>query len=162
MDIGRDCEGRVRFSVQTLSVAAELATPPELPRFRGRLPFWGDSAEFLGSHQKSAAGPAAVTESIFTAPVGIGRRSSPTPAGHFWIREGFPVVASARAAYGPYALGTSAYSVFPGWPGGGVIGIHGSSHPIVGPSTSGCVTLRDDQGLRLASLVSIGTPVWVK
>jgi hypothetical protein len=99
---------------------------------------------------------------IFTAPVGIGRRSSPTPAGHFWIREGFPVVASARAAYGPYALGTSAYSVFPGWPGGGVIGIHGTSHPVVGPSTFGCVTLRDDEDLRLAGLVSIGTPVWVK
>ncbi len=99
---------------------------------------------------------------IFTAAVGIGRPSSPTPSGHFWIREGFPVVRSAQVAYGPFALGTSAYSVFPGWPGGGVVGIHGTSHPVVGPSTAGCVTLPDAGDLRLASLVSIGTPVWIK
>ena len=99
---------------------------------------------------------------IFTAAVGIGLRTPPTPAGHFWIRDGFPVVASARAAYGPYAFGTSAFSVFPGWPGGGVIGIHGTSDPDIGPSTAGCITLPDDGMLRLARLLPIGTPLVVK
>ena len=29
--------------------------------------------------------------------------------------------------YGPWAFGTSAYSVLSDWPGGGVVGIHGTN-----------------------------------
>jgi len=66
---------------------------------------------------------------VFRAPVGIGKPSTPTPAGRFWIREKFRV-AGGGGIYGPRALGTAAYA--PGltdWPSGGVIGFHGTSEP---------------------------------
>ena len=44
-------------------------------------------------------------------------------------------------SYGPWAFGTSAYSVLSDWPGGGVIGIHGTNQPhlIPGRPSHGCV-----------------------
>ncbi len=57
-------------------------------------------------------------------PVGVGKPSTPTPAGHFWIDERFKL-SSPSSPYWPYALGTSDYSTLPNWPGEGVVGIHG-------------------------------------
>lgn len=99
---------------------------------------------------------------IFETSIGVGRRTAPTPAGHFWIREAFPVAQRAVGAYGPYAFGTSAYSVFPDWPGGGVVGIHGTSTPHVGPSSAGCITMPDVDIMRLATLVPLGTPLLIE
>jgi len=47
---------------------------------------------------------------VWSAPVGIGKPGTPTPAGHFWIREKFRTHAS-QGLYGPVAFGTSDYSV---------------------------------------------------
>src|SRR3954453_12673976 len=83
-------------------------------------------------------------ERVFRAPVGVGTAQNPTPAGHFWIQEAFKV--QGAAAYGPFALGTSAFSpTLTDWPGGGVVGIHGTNEPglIPGHISHGCVRLRN-------------------
>jgi L,D-transpeptidase catalytic domain len=97
---------------------------------------------------------------IWRAPVGVGRPSSPTPAGHFFITE--KLTPLGEAFYGPYALGTSAYSpTLSDWPGGGVVGIHGTDEPqlIPGHPSHGCIRLRNADVTRLWGLMEIGTPI---
>jgi hypothetical protein len=99
----------------------------------------------------------------WSAPVGVGAPSTPTPAGRFWIREKFKTHASA-GLYGPVAFGTSDYSVLSDWPGGGVIGIHGTNEPslIPGRPSHGCIRVRNRSVRRLWSLLPIGTPLLVR
>src|SRR5205814_299935 len=71
--------------------------------------------------------------------------SSPTPPGHFWIRERFKI-SNRSNPYWPYAFGTSDYSTLTDWPGGGVVGIHGDfGQPqlVPGASSYGCVRIHD-------------------
>jgi lipoprotein-anchoring transpeptidase ErfK/SrfK len=95
---------------------------------------------------------------IWQAPVGIGKSSSPTPRGSFWIRERLK---GDNGAYGPWAFGTSAYSSISDWPNGGVVGIHGTNQPglIPGRPSHGCVRVRNDKIRQLAKLLPIGTPL---
>jgi hypothetical protein len=98
-----------------------------------------------------------------TAPVGVGKPSSPTPAGRFWIRERFKL-SSRSNPYWPYALGTSAYSRLTDWPGGGVVGIHGDfgePHAIPGDPSHGCVRMHDRDLAWLAPRIQLGTPVHI-
>ena len=97
---------------------------------------------------------------IWRAPVGVGRASLPTPAGRFYVREKLRAIGSPL--YGPYALGTSAYAPkLTDWPGGGVVGIHGTDQPqlIPGRPSHGCVRLRNSDITRLWRLISVGTPI---
>jgi len=97
----------------------------------------------------------------FAAPVGIGKPSTPTPAGHFWIRERFHLTNRGNP-YWPYALGTSAYSTLTDWPGGGVVGIHGDfGEPqlIPGDPSHGCIRMHDADIAWLAPRLTLGTPV---
>lgn len=99
----------------------------------------------------------------FRARVGAGAPGTPTPTGHFWIREKFRV--SGNSLYGPRAMGTAAYSdVLTDWPGGGVIGIHGTDQPglIPGRPSHGCVRVRNGDVKRLYALTPIGTPLLIK
>jgi L,D-transpeptidase catalytic domain len=99
----------------------------------------------------------------FTAPVGIGKPSTPTPPGRFWIREIFKLTNRSNP-YWPYAIGTSAYSTLTDWPGGGVVGIHGDfGEPrlIPGDPSHGCVRMRAGDLSWLAARVQIGTPVHI-
>jgi hypothetical protein len=96
-------------------------------------------------------------------PVGIGKPSTPTPAGHFWIRSIIKVTKHS-SPYWPYALGTSAYSSLSEWPGGGVVGIHGDAKQpglIPGEPSHGCIRLHNDDVAWLAHRVVVGTPLWV-
>jgi hypothetical protein len=95
---------------------------------------------------------------IWTSRIGVGTPSTPTPAGRFWVRE---KLKGMGGAYGPHALGTSAYSVLSDWPGGGVVGIHGTDEPekIPGRPSHGCVRVPNRAIARLARLIPIGTPV---
>jgi hypothetical protein len=99
---------------------------------------------------------------VLHVPAGIGTASTPTPVGHFWIREEFPV--HGVGAYGPYAFGTSAYGNVTDWPGGGVVGLHGTDEPqlVPGRPSHGCIRVRNADILRLARLVPVGTPLLVK
>ena len=97
----------------------------------------------------------------FRRPVGVGKPSSPTPAGHFWIRERFKI-RDRNSPYWPYALGTADYSTLTDWPGGGVVGIHGDwNQPwlIPGRPSHGCIRMHDRDIAWLAPRIDIGTPV---
>lgn len=97
---------------------------------------------------------------IWAAPVGVGARSTPTPAGRFYIRER---LRGRGGIYGPWAFGTSAYSALSDWPGGGVIGIHGTNQPglIPGRPSHGCVRVKNPAIWRLSRLMPVGTPVLI-
>ncbi|MDP2711441.1 MAG: L,D-transpeptidase [Solirubrobacteraceae bacterium] len=99
---------------------------------------------------------------VWQARVGVGKASTPTPRGKFWIRVRLKGL-GGNGVYGPWAFGTSAYSNLSDWPGGGVVGIHGTNQPglIPGRPSAGCVRVRNDQIRRLARLMPIGTPVEV-
>jgi L,D-transpeptidase catalytic domain len=99
---------------------------------------------------------------IWTASVGIGASATPTPSGRYWIRERLPNL-GGNPAYGPLAFGTAAYSHLSEWPGGGVIGIHGTNAPglIPGRPSHGCIRVRNDKILALDRLMPVGTPVWI-
>jgi hypothetical protein len=98
---------------------------------------------------------------IWSARVGIGKAALPTPAGHFYVREKLRAIGNPE--YGPYAIGTSAYAApaLSDWPGGGIIGIHGTDQPqlIPGDPSHGCVRMRNADITRLWHMIAIGTPV---
>ncbi len=99
----------------------------------------------------------------FRAPVGVGAPGTPTPKGSFWIREKFRV--SGNSLYGTHAMGTAAYSdVLTDWPGGGIIGIHGTDQPglIPGRPSHGCIRVRNRDMERLYDLTPIGTPLLIR
>jgi hypothetical protein len=94
-------------------------------------------------------------------PVGVGKPSTPTPTGHFWVDERFKL-SNPSSPYWPYALGTSDYSTLPNWPGEGVIGIHGpygEPQRIPGDPSHGCIRMLDPDITWLAPRVTLGTPV---
>lgn len=99
---------------------------------------------------------------VFSAPAAIGAPATPTPAGDFYAMEKLrPVNAPA---YGPFAIGTSAYApTLSEWPGGGVVGIHGTNEPQLVPSRAshGCVRLRNGDIARLWPMVALGTPILI-
>ncbi|MDP8944284.1 MAG: L,D-transpeptidase [Actinomycetota bacterium] len=98
---------------------------------------------------------------VWHSKIGIGKRRWPTPAGRFYIRERL-VPARRNSIYGVFAFGTSAYSpTLTDWPGGGVIGIHGTNQPglIPGRISHGCVRVRNGPISRLRRLMPLGTPV---
>jgi lipoprotein-anchoring transpeptidase ErfK/SrfK len=97
---------------------------------------------------------------IFSAPVGVGKASTVTPAGHFYVME--KLVTVNAPVYGPVALGTSAYApTLSEWPGGGVVGVHGTDEPqlIPGRPSHGCIRMRNADMVRLWNLIQVGTPI---
>jgi hypothetical protein len=102
-------------------------------------------------------------EPVFEAPIGIGKPESPTPRGEFYVRN---VLTSYRSPfYGPIAFGTSARSpVLTDWPAGGFVGIHGTSRPelLPGEVSHGCIRMRNNDILRLAELMPVGTPITIR
>ena len=98
---------------------------------------------------------------IFRAEIGIGKPAWPTPAGEFYVRSR---IRSLSSFYGPLAFGTSARSeVLTDWPDGGFVGIHGTNEPglLPGRVSHGCVRMRNEDILRLGTLMSVGTPVTI-
>ncbi len=97
---------------------------------------------------------------VWSSAIGIGKASTPTPAGRFWIRSRLRGLRE-NPVYGPYAFGTAAYSVLSDWPGGGVVGIHGTDRPdlIPGRPSHGCIRVPNAAITRLWQLMTIGTPV---
>jgi hypothetical protein len=97
---------------------------------------------------------------VWSSRVGIGAARTPTPRGSFYVRE-ILRVPTADGPYGPWAIGTSAYSVLSDWPGGGVVGLHGTNEPalIPGRPSHGCIRLPNAAVRRLVALLPLGTPV---
>ena len=96
---------------------------------------------------------------LLTAVVAVGMRSAPTPLGEFYATARF---FPTNPFYGPFALETSAYSpTLSDWPGGGVVGIHGTSLPgLLGRAVShGCIRVRNSVALKLKRLAPLGTAI---
>ena len=100
---------------------------------------------------------------IFRAGIGVGTRQWPTPRGEFYIRN--RLASYSSPFYGPVAFGTSARSeVLTDWPAGGFVGIHGTNRPelLPGRVSHGCIRLRNQDILRLARLLPVGTPLTIR
>ena len=99
---------------------------------------------------------------VFSAPIGVGQSQWPTPKGQFYIRA--KLTNFGDAFYGPLAYVTSATSpTLTDWPGGGIVGIHGTSLPglIPGQISHGCVRMKNADILKLDKLVAVGTPITI-
>ena len=94
--------------------------------------------------------------------VAIGAPGRETPVGHYYVATRF--VPYHDTFLGVFAEETSAYSKLTEWPGGGVVGIHGTSLPqLLGKAVShGCVRVSNTTARRLRSLAPLGTPIWIK
>ncbi len=90
--------------------------------------------------------------------VAVGAYGMETPLGRFYIMAKFRPTAPILGAFG---FETSAYSKLSEWPGGGIVGIHGTNTPsLLGQAVShGCVRVANEAILRLKDLVPVGTPI---
>lgn len=94
--------------------------------------------------------------------VAVGSADNPTPVGTFFVTDKLDTP-NDGGAYGPYAIGLSAYSEtlseFAG--GNGQIGIHGTNDPgsIGQPVSHGCIRLPNDIITILANDLPLGTMV---
>jgi len=97
---------------------------------------------------------------IFRTRVAVGRPGMETPLGTFYIVWGF---VPPDPFLGKWAYATSAYSRLTDWPGGGIVGIHGTSMPqYIGQAVShGCVRLTNSAILTLKRYVGAGTPIHI-
>jgi lipoprotein-anchoring transpeptidase ErfK/SrfK len=99
-----------------------------------------------------------------TFPAVVGKRSTPTPLGQFFVEEAESI--STHAAGGPYALALSARSgVFQEFEGGpGQIAIHGTGNlpgPLGSAASHGCVRLSPSAITWMSARIGSGTPVTV-
>ena len=98
-----------------------------------------------------------------TFPVAVGKASTPTPRGRFYVTQRF-VLPNASGPYGPRALGISAFSdVLRSWRDGGPIGLHGTNEPfsISRPVSHGCVRLANEVTFWLILRIGPGVPVTI-
>jgi lipoprotein-anchoring transpeptidase ErfK/SrfK len=97
---------------------------------------------------------------LYTTTVAVGRPGMETPTGHYYVQVRFH---PDDPFLGVFAFETSAYSKLSEWPGGGVVGIHGTSAPqLLGQAVShGCVRMSNQAALVLKNLVPLGTPITI-
>src|SRR3954452_1964704 len=92
---------------------------------------------------------------LLRAPVSLGKPGAETPLGqNFYVQWRF---VPGDPFYGSYALETSAYSNLSDWPGGGIVGIHGTSQPQrIGQAVShGCIRMRNNDVVKLRALAPL-------
>ena len=92
-------------------------------------------------------------------PVAVGAPGMETPIGLFYVQAKF--VPERYPVLGAFAFETSGYSKLSDWPGGGVVGVHGTNTPhLIGQAVShGCVRLLNEDVSFLRSRVGPGVPV---
>ena len=97
---------------------------------------------------------------LYTTTVAVGAPGMETPTGHYYVQVRFH---PDDPFLGVFAFETSAYSKLTEWPGGGVVGIHGTSMPqLLGQAVShGCVRMSNTAALVLKQLVPLGTPITI-
>jgi lipoprotein-anchoring transpeptidase ErfK/SrfK len=93
--------------------------------------------------------------------VAVGAPGRETPKGYYYVAARF--VPYHDPFLGVFALETSAYSKLTEWPGGGVVGIHGTSLPqLLGQAVShGCVRVSNTTAAALKRLAPLGTPILI-
>jgi lipoprotein-anchoring transpeptidase ErfK/SrfK len=97
---------------------------------------------------------------LYTTTVAVGAPGMETPTGEYYVQVRFH---PTDTFLGVFAFETSAYSKLSDWPGGGVVGIHGTSAPqLLGQAVShGCVRMSNEAALVLKRLVPVGTPITI-
>jgi lipoprotein-anchoring transpeptidase ErfK/SrfK len=95
---------------------------------------------------------------LYRTTVAVGRRGMETPLGRFYVQAAFR---PDDPFLGSFAFETSAYSKLTDWPGGGIVGLHGTSQPsLLGQAVShGCVRMSNPAALVLKRYVRPGTPI---
>jgi hypothetical protein len=95
---------------------------------------------------------------VYQAKVAVGAPGRETPTGHFYVTARF---VPDDSFLGVFAVETSAYSKLTEWPGGGKVGIHGTSMPqLLGQAVShGCVRVSNASALMLERYAALGTPI---
>jgi lipoprotein-anchoring transpeptidase ErfK/SrfK len=100
-------------------------------------------------------------------PVVVGKATTPTPKGHFFVEEHVPQ--SPGSVLGPWALATSAFSTvlqeFGGSPG--QVALHGRSGPLLNDplgtaASHGCIRFENRIIRQLAAQLPNGTPVDIR
>jgi lipoprotein-anchoring transpeptidase ErfK/SrfK len=99
---------------------------------------------------------------VWHGKVAVGAPGMETPLGHFYVAATFAPYQDPFL--GVWALETSAYSRLTEWPGGGVVGIHGTDEPwLLGKAVShGCVRVSNTTAAHLKRLTPVGTPIWIR
>ena len=95
---------------------------------------------------------------LLHARVAVGAPGWETPLGQFYVTARF---VPDDPFLGVFAFETSAYSKLTDWPGGGIVGIHGTSAPqLIGQAIShGCVRVTNRTARQLQRHVKAGTPI---
>jgi lipoprotein-anchoring transpeptidase ErfK/SrfK len=95
---------------------------------------------------------------VAEAPVAIGSPGRETPLGNYYVTARF---VPDDPFLGIFAVETSAYSKMTEWPGGGLVGIHGTSAPqLLGQAVShGCVRVSNTTAALLRRWAPLGTPI---
>ena len=95
---------------------------------------------------------------LYRTTVAVGAPGMETPLGNFYVTARF---VPDNSFLGAFAFETSAYSKLTDWPGGGVVGIHGTSMPsLLGQAVShGCIRMSNTAALTLKRFIGLGTPV---
>jgi lipoprotein-anchoring transpeptidase ErfK/SrfK len=94
--------------------------------------------------------------------VAVGAPGMATPLGLYYVAAAF--APHNDPFYGVWAIETTAYSHLTDWPGGGVVGIHGTDMPqLLGKAVShGCVRVSNKIAAALKRLAPLGTPIFIK
>ena len=97
----------------------------------------------------------------FSTTAAVGAPGMETPLGLFQVSLRF--TPRRQPFLGAFAFETTAYSKLSEWPGGGVVGIHGTTQPwLLGRAVShGCVRISNEAATYLKRRVPTGTPVLI-
>ena len=98
---------------------------------------------------------------VHTGKIAVGAPGMETPVGLYYVTVRFRPV--KVPFLGSFAFETSAYSKLSEWPGGGVVGLHGTTAPhLLGQAVShGCVRMSNESANFLRDRIPLGTPIRV-
>lgn len=98
---------------------------------------------------------------LYTGKVAVGAPGMETPIGLYYVTVRFKPV--KVPFLGSFAFETSAYSKLSEWPGGGVVGLHGTTAPsLLGQAVShGCIRISNETANFLRDRIPLGTPIRV-
>lgn len=103
-------------------------------------------------------------DELLKATVAVGRDTTPTPLGTFFV-DGVVDNVNDNGAYGAFLVSVSGFSEVLKTFGGGIgqIALHGTNRPdLLGqPISNGCVRMSNEEVTKLAYMAPLGTPVQV-